>query len=873
MSLLYRLPLFNFDIDNPVTLEKHRETILEAIKLSSIDFFRELLQKPFSELDEKRRIKLRKYLLRGRYRPTPFGGFAGVGIAEWGKTVKHDPTVRQEILITQSNSQKDLTYDSIENHPKAEFQLSSGIHLRKGFIHVLNHDRETQRWTGHKIPGNSLIQAVINEAKDKPICFSDFVRILDPNRSGISEKEAVPIWNQIIDLGILFPIGKNKQTTNLRNTGVDIILKNKPVVPENVKQRLNHFINTAGKLFSKEESIYIKDFKHWFTGKYDDRYLSLHDLLANEEIFSGNFQTNNPYNQYTTMDFASILLSNTDRKYIDLENHFQKSALPPEIHDLQILFRLDSDLNPIIENIVCNRPFVYTGRFSRDQAIKEFTEDIKLSKYTCPNTIYASLEIFENDKINHICNASRAFSHEISPFPPASEFQLDFKDLYIGIFQNSIEVIHKPSGKAVVPVVLHPLNGDQISHPIMRLLWEIAHQDRFRFLPYQSKVTEESGYCPQLNWGNLCLQSRRWNLSGPGKTEGKNSGKKNYATEVPRYILAGTTDRELLLDRESADDLKILDQELQRTKKLTLSEPLWFLSEHFKSADGVYGYPQFVHQVSMPVPKLRAKEYFNPITHTESNCLCINLTCCCSEATETLETVFRRVNEDKTLSDVPNWFFVIYGKNGFTEIRLRFLKINKKTQENLLLRLSVILREENFLWNQVEYHPETFKYGEEHLDISHQIFHLESIYASGYPGGRPGINLSHRKRENIIVGLWKLLILESPCKLTFFTSLKDHVKQIPPDLLARYKSQFSYLDEKSHSPFPYTKYNKLLRSHRLFQNGDEKTIHFLHNHLHMMVNRFFPQGTADHERKIRYGLYRELGKHLYTLKQPENTPD
>src|SRR5690606_20757650 len=85
MHLLFRLPLFHFDIENPETLEQHRETILDAIKLSSTEFHRELEEKPFADLKEKQSMKLRKYLLRGRYRPTPFGKFAGVGIAKWGK--------------------------------------------------------------------------------------------------------------------------------------------------------------------------------------------------------------------------------------------------------------------------------------------------------------------------------------------------------------------------------------------------------------------------------------------------------------------------------------------------------------------------------------------------------------------------------------------------------------------------------------------------------------------------------------------------------------------------------------------------------------------------------------------------------------------
>ncbi|WP_339750784.1 lantibiotic dehydratase [Algoriphagus aquimarinus] len=87
MNFLYRIPLFHFNIEDPEVLEQNRETILESIKLSSTVFYRELKGKAFADLDKNLRIKLRKYLIRGRFRPTPFGKFAGVGLGKWGKEI------------------------------------------------------------------------------------------------------------------------------------------------------------------------------------------------------------------------------------------------------------------------------------------------------------------------------------------------------------------------------------------------------------------------------------------------------------------------------------------------------------------------------------------------------------------------------------------------------------------------------------------------------------------------------------------------------------------------------------------------------------------------------------------------------------------
>lgn len=864
MPFLFRLPLFHFNIEDPATPEKHRETILEAIKLSSTEFHREVESKPFTELNEKQRIKLRKYLLRGRFRPTPFGRFAGVGLGLWGSDLKTNFPIQaielnnktETILTSQPNNSK--------NPLESFYNLAPGIHQKHGYYHAIILDSETQRWIGTKIPKNSLFDFLIQQATTKPINFKEFYRLINPEESTISQENAKQVWNQIIDSGFLIPQSNPKTLKK----GIDIVFKNKPEISKTIKAQLDKFIKSAGSLFAKEESTYLLDFKKWFTIQYDDRYVSLNDLLTHGEFFSGSFHNPDQNPEQPETDIAAVLLGSSGKTTIDLEKHFLKAELPPEIYDLQILYRLDPNLNPVIENIVCNRPFVYTGRFNRDPEIETYSKTIRDTIYTNQDTIYANLTIWETEAINHICDVSTIFDYEITPFPPTSPHQLGFKDLYLGVHQNKIGLFHKTSQKQVIPIVQHPLNGTQITHPILRLLWEIAHQDRFRFLPYQSPILSQTPSCPQLNWGTLCLQSRRWNLNSNMATDPKSLSKKLDELDIPQHILAGNMDKELLLNRLLPDDLKILNQELQRHNNLTLNEPLWHPSNQFQSDEGTTAYPQFVYQYSKTQPVSKITTYFNPITKAQPNCLCFVLTCCGSEVAELLDRLFENMEREKIPNEVALWFFLIYEKNGSTEIRLRLLEISEDHQEALLLKLTLIFQKEDWNWKIVPYYPETYKYGNKSLEISHRIFHLESKFL--FEKNTSDLYLFHNPdwKENTIVRLWCSIIIHSPNQLKFFSSLKENVKQIPSELLIRLKSEFKYLQSDKQDPFPKQHYLKLLRSHQLFYGVGEPVTHFFHNHLHMMINRFFPADTLEHERRVRYRLYRELGKHLYARPIP-----
>jgi hypothetical protein len=118
---------------------------------------------------------------------------------------------------------------------------------------------------------------------------------------------------------------------------------------------------------------------------------------------------------------------------------------------------------------------------------------------------------------------------------------------------------------------MHPLNGEQITYPIFRLLWKTAHQDRCRFLPYQNITLSNIPFCPQLSWGKICLQGSRWKLDRESSSNPKKLTKILDDTGTPQHILAGNTDRELLLNRNNPDDLQLVWQELLNMLSLSCS--------------------------------------------------------------------------------------------------------------------------------------------------------------------------------------------------------------------------------------------------------------------------------------------------------------
>tara|TARA_R110000850_G_scaffold238972_1_gene363766 strand:- start:3058 stop:3783 length:726 start_codon:yes stop_codon:yes gene_type:complete len=215
-------------------------------------------------------------------------------------------------------------------------------------------------------------------------------------------------------------------------------------------------------------------------------------------------------------------------------------------------------------------------------------------------------------------------------------------------------------------------------------------------------------------------------------------------------------------------------------------------------------------------------------------------------------------------SRVPCWFFLIYGKKGASEIRLRILDILPEETPNLLTHFASLFSQENWEWKIASYFPETVKYGNKGLKTSHRLFHLESKFLATKSDGITHMNLPSLWKENFLVSLWRTIFTQSPNYRQVFTELQKDVKSLSSELVRKYKIGFLYLKTTDTSYFEPDEYLEIIQSHEYFYSNSATAVPLLLNHLHMMVNRFFPTNTLDHERRIRYRIYRETGKHIYS---------
>jgi hypothetical protein len=106
MDFLYRMPLVDFDPNDKDQIAKNWNWIKKAIQLSSDSLFTMIESQEFDSLSISIQTKIQKYLLRGRYRPTPFGLWAGVGLGKWLTDTEIELPITYKPIVEDNNGLK-----------------------------------------------------------------------------------------------------------------------------------------------------------------------------------------------------------------------------------------------------------------------------------------------------------------------------------------------------------------------------------------------------------------------------------------------------------------------------------------------------------------------------------------------------------------------------------------------------------------------------------------------------------------------------------------------------------------------------------------------------------------------------------------------
>lgn len=202
-QLILRTPheAFSLQIDEPTlrACSQTDATFREALYLASPSLFSEL--KSSGGLPEKILFPLTRYLIRSRYRATPFGLFSGVGVVNWG-----DKTRLSAEVPYSRKTRLDMDYlcalaRELDRAPRLREHL---VYYPNNSLYFFGGDI---RYTEHfdtpvlsSVKNDLYIRAVLKQAT----AGADFFTLMTALRQeGISEADARAFLHELVDMQIL----------------------------------------------------------------------------------------------------------------------------------------------------------------------------------------------------------------------------------------------------------------------------------------------------------------------------------------------------------------------------------------------------------------------------------------------------------------------------------------------------------------------------------------------------------------------------------------------------------------------------------------------------------------------------------------------
>lgn len=852
MGFLVRLPLVQFSVSDESDIYSKWNYILEAISLSSDSFYKSIRNKYPDQLSKRERITLYKYLLRGKYRPTPFGLWAGTGIGKWeeGKleSLYENKTLIQKEIKKQSISEKEL-----------KVCLNPSLEKWGDGWKFWNFDFEKEVWRYSKVIDNLLVQR-IRELSLKEVYFGkiEFKKAF-PELVGNQVDE---LWEYLVNSQLVTPSKGNihilrQQGSNISHT--DIFITNKFKLDKKIKNQLDNFLDEIDSIAVFQKRELLEELKSLFFEYFDDRFVPLQFLwtiIPYLNLYGHHSKIKNE-NNIPKKNWEGISQIDLKNEYLNLE------IKNKEIHHKQVLFRCLEDGRILIDNIVYNRPFVYSGRFSYQEEIKSYFEE---QKSIADGVIYADVLLFEGEKENFISNHINLFSYCINVLSESSsDYEFDIKNLHIGIVDNEIKLYCSRLKKEVIPVIQHPLNPDFISHPLCRILWEVSHQYSYKPIFYVDPMYVAADYLPQINWGQIIIQPKRW-LIRKTKNDKSQPSLREYLEQkkVPNRVLIGNLDQELLLDLGNPTDFEILEKELEKKRVLTLTECLWINDEDKTSESLEKNFPQYI----WGKPSGENKEI-------ETLKLPVNLACIDEGGNWVYFRIFlipdfhrKRLTVflqslSKVLEKDALDFFYLYYFCDRPEIRLRIkcLRVLEKEKIRKIIYEIFFGFSESTGIKESQYFPEIGKFSSEGLEISEHLFCLESkLVANLIPEGI-------KEKLSLVVGIGLeifrgLKIERTLLKKSKISSLKENRF---PVFKEGNKFDMNYFETHVSEEWRFHYYSKI-KTHPWSTNTDKAS--FLGgNHFHLLINRVFLDQASEFEELAFDLLSKQLRKTIFKLRE------
>jgi len=836
MDFLFRTPLLAFDPKDHEAIRQNWKFIQKAIENSSPDFAQSIRGKEFGDLSIHQRKKLLKYLIRGRYRATPFGYWSGVGLGTWSSSYSNLD------LSTRLIQNESGPFQHSEDEEHLTFQIAPGIR-REMFHYVYWSYGETKEgWLANFILRSRIPDLVYDWFQDNSTLtlehFSTWFSKLDSPRIHV-------IWERLKRAGLLRPSPGLGDFPKRSDASVDLKVSQPLTLPFGIRDQLEKIPKEMASLFVAYSTPYLEGFKDWFTHEYDDRFVRMDRILPSRRFWPSRISKENRPEPIPELNGSLWEIG----QELDLSKTFPKTAVQ-DLSQLQVLFRISSGDQLIIENFTCNNPFALMGRFGNDQKIAEYFKKI-LSTETSEDPIFADIQIQESKKSQLICSHPNLFRYTIDcTGTQDGPNYLKLSDLRLGISEGKFRIFSESLGKTILPVVQHPLNPAFISHPLSRMLWEIAQQDSFRFLPHTSTILSLGKFCPKITWSGICLQRPQWTIAVEDLKQYGSVKQLQKRWQLPNVVTFGNHDRELVLDLNDPMDCAIIEQELRSKGRCHVSTAEWIGQSPIKTVQGQHVYPQFLKSWNLQRPMRAADSPINFLTSEDPDWLYVKIYLSEEFLMPFLEkglgSLVQRVLGKTRCSC---WYFLYY-RTKEQEIRLRFKAISAEGLAEIKAEIFHELEANGMVLNYrfEPYFPERSKFGMG-MEVSEKLFEIESQFFIDSP------RRNDLEKAHILAFLFFRIFWEHISLDWLMVMVREGQKLCKRSLKPKFKHHFTDFFPEKLLPI-VENYICVMKSHPEYERVSDAT--FLLHHLHLFVNRMFQNRSQEYEPYVHYAIYRQL---------------
>jgi thiopeptide-type bacteriocin biosynthesis protein len=865
-KVLFRLPLIDFDIYDGKAIESHFPEILEKIRVSSQDFFQCIKYKSYGQLSGPEKKKLTKYLIRGKYRSTPFGKWTSVGLGNFGTpNYVFSSDIDFVTPTIEDSTWAGILYIFKENLVHGYLcKLNPNIIRNKGFFQYRYFDHPTGSWLQAKVRYDGFLEQIFEYLQsEKTISYEDFLNA-NPDDDRIKE-----IWTSLVKGGFLTISTIQKEIWDLSlayqkaNYSVNGYSESSITLPKEIETKLKVIENEMGNLFVKRESPVMENFENRFIKEFDDKYVPLNWLLESEFKLEEVFEVKNP------KPIASLLpqFMVSKAEAIDLKDWTAEKKFE-NFHLMTISFRIDEQERMVCHNILCDRVFAYLGRFSRWGNISDFiTEEIM------PAFVHQEVEYFEVK--TRECESTQVISQSRTLFdkvlvlesnerPKAGE--LTVNDLILGKYGDDWILLERGTNKRMIPVFPNAISNNWLSHPLAKLLWEIGLQSTYRLQFYQDHGYLDLDYSPRICWGDIILYPRKWIIKAIG-LKGIDCLKDYFKEKnIPDLIYAGEDDFELNLDMKRQICWEILWEEMKRTGKIQVRESL-NSSSPFSFKNNSSAYPELIYNLINKNPKVpkAVSGKVNSVINHDKNWVSYHVYGLESYLNEFItEDLQQFLSEIKENGVSMEWFYLAY-EDQKKHIRLRFRIeygcIQKKFEA--LFCCCIIESGLPLEFERKRYFPEVIKYGEDGVRNSEIIFSIESQYFTQKSTSANNCLVLNEDSNKIwfAICIWIRIFEDLGEESGFLHEFQKRYKMLSIEQRRKHLKMYHNLKKGR----TFTANDELFISSTVSEFNHHPHLKecrnsLLQHHLHMFCNRLLLWDTQSHEASILYGISRELKK-------------